>query len=386
MINSVPLVNHHENSPLGSIHPEEHHLGFVVRRGLNRQIHRREGTVVDTETEPIDARASNAAKCPVVHADFSAPLEAGSHWRLANEYRAMSPALFNTMAQGYWMFTDHERVRDMYRNPDVFSSESITPWDPDPVYRFVPTQIDAPDHITYRQILNPWFSPGAVDRAEPMAREICRRLVEEVVPTGGCDFVTGFALRYPTEVFLTMIGCPASDADRFVPWVEDFFHGFGGDADGVEPMIAALDGIREYWVNALAERRGEPEPRPGDLASNLMHATFGSRPLTDDEMLDMLTVLVLAGLDTTRAQLGYLFKYLAEHPETRRRLIDEPDAGSVGGRGVTSTVHDHLRRRTQGCSRQRLPRLSAEAWRHGVRPRRRRRTAIRRCTTGPTSS
>ncbi len=133
---------------------------------------------MDTETEPIDARASNAAKCPALHADFSAPREAGSHWRLANEYRAMGPALFNTMAQGYWMFTDHERVRDMYRNPDVFSSESITPWDPDPVYRFVPTQIDAPDHITYRQILNPWFSPGAVDRAEPMARDICRRLVD----------------------------------------------------------------------------------------------------------------------------------------------------------------------------------------------------------------
>jgi cytochrome P450 len=291
---------------------------------------------VDTETEPIDTRARDAAKCPVVHAEFSAPLEAGSHWRLANEYRAMSPALFNTMAQGYWMFTDHERVRDMYRTPDVFSSESITPWDPDPVYRFVPTQIDAPDHITYRQILNPWFSPGAVDRAEPMAREICRRLLEEIVPTGQCDFVTGFALRYPTEVFLTMLGCPASDADLFVPWVEDFFHGFGGDAAGVEPMIAALNGIREYWVSALAERRGEPEPRPGDLASNLMHATFGSRPLTDDEMLDMLTVLVLAGLDTTRAQLGYLFKYLAEHPEARRRLIDEPDV-------VPSAVEESLR-------------------------------------------
>jgi cytochrome P450 len=218
----------------------------------------------------------------------------------------------------------------------VFSSESITPWDPDPVYRFVPTQIDAPDHITYRQILNPWFSPGAVDRAEPMAREICRSLLEEIVPTGACDFVTGFALRYPTEVFLTMIGCPASDADRFVPWVEDFFHGFGGDADGVEPMIAALNGIREYWVNALAERRGETEPRPGDLASNLMHATFGDRPLTDDEMLDMLTVLVLAGLDTTRAQLGYLFKYLAEHPQARRRLIEEPDV-------VPSAVEESLR-------------------------------------------
>jgi cytochrome P450 len=291
---------------------------------------------MDVEIESIDVRARDGARCPVVHADFSAALEAGSHWRLANEYRQTNPVLFNAMAQGYWMFTDHEQVRDMYRNPDIFSSESITPWDPDPVYRFVPTQIDAPDHITYRQILNPWFSPGSVDRAEPMAREVCRRLLAEIVSDGRCDFVTGFALRYPTEVFLTMIGCPAADADRFVPWVEDFFHGFGGDAAGVEPMVAALNGIREYWVAALAERRGEPEPRSGDLASHLMHAKFGERDLTDDEMLDMLTVLVLAGLDTTRAQLGYLFKYLAEHPDVRRRLIDEPEL-------IPSAVEESLR-------------------------------------------
>ena len=167
-----------------------------------------------------------------------------------------------------------------------------------------------------------------------------------------------------------MIGCPASDADRFVPWVEDFFHGFGGDADGVEPMVAALNGIREYWVRRTcrAPRRTRTSPGRPRVEPHACDVRLTDR-LTDDEMLDMLTVLVLAGLDTTRAQLGYLFKYLAEHPETRRRLIDEPDADSVGGRGVTSTVHDHLRRRTQGRSRQRFPRLSVEAWRHGVRPR-----------------
>ncbi len=291
---------------------------------------------MDSDTESVETRAKSVGTCPVVHADFSAALEAGSYWRIANEYREMSPTLVNTVAQGYWIFTDHEQVRDMYRNPDVFSSESITPWEPDPAYRFVPTQIDAPDHITYRQILNPWFSPGSVDRVEPQAREICRRLLDELVSASGCDFVTGFALRYPTEVFLTMIGCPASDADLFVPWVEDFFHGFGGDPDGIEPMVAALNGIRDYWVTSLAARRGEPEARPGDLASHLIHAKFGERNLTDDEILDMLTVLVLAGLDTTRAQLGYLFKYLAEHPEARRRLIDEPGL-------IPSAVEESLR-------------------------------------------
>ena len=87
----------------------------------------------------------------------------------------------------------------------------------------------------------------------------------------------------------------------------------------------ALDGIREYWVAALAERRGESEPREGDLASHLLHSTFDDRPLTDAELLDMLTVLVLAGLDTTRATLGYIFWHLATHPDHRRRLVEEPE-------------------------------------------------------------
>jgi cytochrome P450 len=110
----------------------------------------------------------------------------------------------------------------------------------------------------------------------------------------------------------------------FVRWVEDFFAGLGGGADTVGPMTKALEGIRNYWVDALAERRGETEPRPGDLASYLMHATFEDRALNDNENLDMLTVLVLAGLDTTRAELGYMFRHLATHPEHRQALIDDP--------------------------------------------------------------
>jgi cytochrome P450 len=280
--------------------------------------------VADTTHDPVGAVERDLGGCPVIHVDVAPSLEAGSYWRKADELRETSPAFFNTMAQGFWMFTRHEQVRDIYQHPETFSSESITPWEPEPVYRFVPTQIDPPEHIKYRQILNPWFSPGAVDRAEPMAREICRRLVAEIAPVGACDFVAEFALRYPTEVFLTMLGAPGSDADRFVPWVEDFFHGFGGDPEGQQAMVDALNGIREYWVAALAERRDEPEPRAGDLASHLLHAKVDDRPLTDSEMLDMLTVLVLAGLDTTRAQLGYLFKYLAANPGDRHRLIDEP--------------------------------------------------------------
>ena len=113
--------------------------------------------------------------CPVMHHDFSKTRELGAYWDLANELRESCPHFYNKHEDGgYWVFTRHEAVKDMYKTPEIFSSESITPWEPDPIYRFVPTQVDAPDHIKYRRILNPWFSPKAMEAAAPMMRDICR--------------------------------------------------------------------------------------------------------------------------------------------------------------------------------------------------------------------
>jgi len=284
----------------------------------------------------VGAPTRDLGGCPVMHRDFSEPQPAGCHWEMAKELREGSPVYFNQFAQGYWVFTRHDAVRDIYKTPEIFSSESFTPWEPNPPYRFVPTQIDPPEHIKYRRILNPWFSPKAMDDSMDGLRSLCRRLVEETAPAGECELMTGFALRFPTEAFLSVIGIDPSDADLFVPWVEDFFRGHGGDADGQEPMVKALGGIREYWVAALEERRGEDEPREGDLASYLMHATVDDRPLTDNELLDMLTVLVLAGLDTTRGQIGYMLHHLAQHPEHRRQLIEQPEL-------IPSAVEEVLR-------------------------------------------
>jgi cytochrome P450 len=275
-------------------------------------------------------------RCPVIHEDFSGARDAGSHWRLADQLREDSPLYFNGFAQGYWIFTRHDAVRDIYKHPEIFSSESITPWDPDPIYRFVPTQIDPPDHVMYRKVVNGWFSPRAVERAEPAMRAICRSLVARVQQAGRCDFISDFALRLPTEVFLSFIGLDTADADRFVAWVEDFFGGFGGDPAGLEPMAKALEGIKQYWVAALDERRGESAPRDGDLASHLLHANLGERPLTDTEILDVLVVLVLAGLDTTRAQLGYLFRHLATHRRDLAALVATPSL-------IPSAVEESLR-------------------------------------------
>jgi cytochrome P450 len=295
-----------------------------------------EDTVIPATANPSDGGNRVRGGCPVIHEDYSREQPAGSYWQRAEELREGGPVYYNTFAQGYWIFTRHDAVRDIYKTPEVFSSESITPWEPNPIYRFVPTQIDAPDHITYRRILNPWFSPRAIDAAEPTMRELCRKLIEETASKGSCNFVNEFALRFPTEAFLAVIGVDTADADMFVRWVEDFFAGFGGDSAQLETMSKALEEIRDYWVRALADRRDESEPREGDLASYLMHASFDERALTDAEILDMLTVLVLAGLDTTRGELGYMFRHLAMHPEHRLALIEDPQL-------IPSAVEEVLR-------------------------------------------
>ena len=133
-----------------------------------------------------------------------------------------------------------------------------------------------------------------------------------------------------------MSGIDPSDADLFVPWVEDFFGGFGGDPTGLEAMAKALEGSAS--TGSPRSRSAEPTRRRARATSPRTCSTprFDDRPLTDVEMLDMLTVLVLAGLDTTRATLGYLFRHLATHPEHRRRLIDEPEL-------IPSAVEEDLR-------------------------------------------
>src|SRR6476660_8079571 len=162
------------------------------------------------------ATGEEVTGCPVMHQDFSTTRNLGDYWALANDLRESCPHFYNKYADGgYWVFTRHDAVRDIYKTPEIFSSESITPWQPDPIYRLVPTQIDAPEHIKYRRIVNPWFSPASIDGAEDTIREICRELIDEIAPKGSCEFIDAFALRFPTAAFLAVIGVPVSETERF---------------------------------------------------------------------------------------------------------------------------------------------------------------------------
>ncbi|WP_432973836.1 cytochrome P450 [Dactylosporangium sp. CA-233914] len=290
-----------------------------------------------TEVVGNSAESAAAKGCPIVHEEFFESRKLGAHWALGDRLREQGTVHWNTHAQGYWMFAGQEAVRDIFRNPDVFSSQSITPWDPFPEYKTIPTMVDGQDHLNYRRLLNPWFTAERVRTAELQMRAIASRRISEIKPKGQCDFPAEFALDYPTEVFLSFTGMNVEDTPKLRGWVDDFFAGYGGDPATQEAMANGIAGLTHYWQEAVNERRGESEPRAGDFASFLMHQSFGGeRPLTDKEVVDLLLLAVIGGLDTTKSQLSYFFRHLAENPGDRNRLVAEPDI-------IPSAVEEALR-------------------------------------------
>jgi len=272
---------------------------------------------------------------PVLHYDFGATRSLHGFHRELDELRERSPFYWSTYGPvGFWMIMRYEHVREAYQRHEIFSSDSIDPLDPDPAYRFIPTLVNPPDHVKYRQVLNTWFSPAAVARIAPRAREVCVADIERIVETGSCDFIADFALLYPTEVFLTILGLPVEDAQIFVPLVDRFFVSFYAEDKSPIPDIAAA--IQGYFAEVLADRRKHPRDPATDFVTYLLGASVFDRPLSEEEILDICFVLVLAGLDTTRGQSGYLFHHLATHDQDRRRIVAEPAL-------VQSAVEETLR-------------------------------------------
>lgn len=262
---------------------------------------------------------------PVIHYDFGAPRPLHGFHRELDELRERSPFYWSTYGPvGFWMIMRYEHVREAYQHPEIFSSDSIDPLDPNPAYRFIPTLVNPPDHVKYRQVLNSWFSPAAVARIAPRAREVAITDIERIRAKGSCDFIGEFALLYPTEVFLSILGLPVEDAELFVPLVERFFVYFYGEDKSPIPEIAGT--IQNYFVEQLEDRRQHPRDPSVDFVQHLLNATVFDRPLTEQEILDICFVLVLAGLDTTRGQSGYLFHHLATHDDDRRRVAQDPEA------------------------------------------------------------
>jgi cytochrome P450 len=223
-----------------------------------------------------------------------------------------------------WYLTRFDDVTAAFRDIERFSSRQ-TNYNIDDKHRWIPAQVDPPEHTPYRTAINPYFGPSRVAAMEPAVRARCAELIEQVAGDGECDLVTQFARRFPTSIFMEMVGLPLDEADTFLGWASDLLHTAGSNADSLQVRADAARTIYRYLRAMIADRRDTPaEQRGDDIISSILDVEIDGRPITDDELREIAMLLYVAGMDTVAGLISYAFQHLAEHPEHRAMLRDDP--------------------------------------------------------------
>lgn len=228
----------------------------------------------------------------------------------------------------------HEDVGTVLRTPDVFSSNSdavsigqIRP--------LIPLQIDPPNHSKFRKLLDPLFSPKQVAKLEPATRALARDLVGAARSGNpSCNFHKEVAEPFPSTVFLQLLGLPTSRVDEFIALKDGIIRPPAETVDEREAMVDET-GRQIYAVlDEVVDARLE-EPADDFISGFLASEVDGER-LTREDVVDICYLFFLAGLDTVTASLDCFLSYLAQHPEQRQSLVDEPEL-------IPSAIEEMLR-------------------------------------------
>jgi len=270
-------------------------------------------------TQPV---GTGPGGVPALSVDIGTSGPVLSHFEEWDEIRERYAAFWNDAYGGHWVLTRFDPIREALQDVDTFSTDSTIISDPNPDYLLLPLFLDPSKHLKYRKLYNARFSPGVVEALTPVARQACQDTIDEFIDRGHCDLINEFADIYPTQVFLIALGLPLDQAPQFVTWVRAIFKGLSGE--DVEGAAAAQGEVTAYFQDLLDQRRRHPKDPETDMVSYLLDARIDGEPISQEYLESMLTTLVLAGLDTTKSQLGYNFHYLATHPEDRRRLVEDP--------------------------------------------------------------
>src|ERR1700704_5655676 len=215
------------------------------------------------------------------------------------------------------VLTSASAVEFAAKKPEIFSSARAFDRLGSPV-PLVPIAIDPPDHTRFRRLLDPFFSPKKMAEREPELRRQAGELIDAVVAKGECDVVLDLATPFPSQVFLTLFGLPMADRDRLVQWKDsilEFTH--PRSAAATPEVLAHAMELFTYLTEHIAERRADPTG--SDMLTELMHNTEDGA-LSDNEILGLCFMFVLAGLDTVTSAVGFSLAKLAGDADLRHRV------------------------------------------------------------------
>jgi cholest-4-en-3-one 26-monooxygenase len=256
--------------------------------------------------------------------------------------RKESPVNFNPepSGPGFWAVTKYADVVTISKDPKTFSSArggtNLTELAPEDlsVVQMLMVNMDPPRHNKFRNLVSKGFTPRMIAQLEPLIRRAATRTVDAVAKRGECDFVRTVAGELPLIIIADLLGIPQGDRGKVFDWSNRLI-GF----DDPEFQTSLADGkvaAGELWMYAnqiAAQRRAKPEM---DLTSVLVHASVDGEQLSELEFDAFFLMLAVAGNETTRNAISGGALALSQHPEQRKRLLDDPSL-------IPSAVEEILR-------------------------------------------
>jgi cytochrome P450 len=248
-------------------------------------------------------------------ADLDDPYLAGARLQDGPAIRWVTNASHGMPA---WVFTRHALIEQGFSDTERFSSArgALVGSVMDPNLPLLPVEADPPAHLHFRQILHPFLTPSAVRDRAPAVQALSDELIDAFIDRGTCDFMHEFASVLPNAIVLSLLGMPQDMLRQFLAWEDIVIHG----EDPAERLKAGK-AILDYIIGFIAEQqRGTPT----GLMRGILAGQVEGRPLTEQELLGIVYLLFVAGLDTVFNSLSWMMQHVARDQAWQARLRANP--------------------------------------------------------------
>jgi cytochrome P450 len=182
-----------------------------------------------------------------------------------------------------------------------------------------PITSDPPLHHGHRRLLLPTFSPKQIAPMEDDLRQHCRRLIGRLNGANQADAAEDYSQHIPVHAICRLLGVPESDADMFREWIFRHFQVAPRNNDVRAQLNEEMDDYCRSWLEV---RRADPQD---DLLTVIAHGEIDGEPIDPELGVGYVTLMIIAGIDTTWSSIGSGLWHFAQHPDQRARLTAAPD-------------------------------------------------------------
>ena len=179
--------------------------------------------------------------------------------------------------------------------------------------------LDPPDHTRLRALVHRAFTPSLIGQMRDRIQALADELLDGVARKGKMDLINDYALPLPMIIITEILGVPTSDRNKFHKWSQVLVS--LSSPNVTLRVIPSVWMFIRYLRRFLRNRRRDLRD---DLTSALIRAEEAGDKLSEDELLAMVFLLLIAGHETTVNLIGTGMLALLEHPDQMDKLRQNP--------------------------------------------------------------